>query len=451
VGALSVTGTGSAGTGGTIQNTTGSGIQATNTRSLTLSFMNMANANTTDGAAQGAGCDTSNVSLCNGSIDLTTISNGVSLSTISISGGNEMGIVGSGIVGLNVGNASSGECGVHFLGLTGNVSVTNSSFTGNAFNQFSVGNSSGSLTFTATGSTFSDPTNTTSGDGLGLSISGNASLTASVTGNTFARNGDDHFNVTASGSAGGSVTFQNNTMTGANPASVGQTIAVRAGGGWSGNLFYDINGNSITGAIAVAINTGIAATTSSALLHGHIRNNIVGTAGVVNSGSAQGQCIMVEANGTGDGTHTSSVTGNTVRRCFDRGIYVLGSRDGNNNVNATISTNNISELLDVNSRNAIMIETGSSLLTETGTVCADILNNTMITANTTPDEMRIRQRSPSTVRLPGYSGGAADDTAVEAYLVARNVAAAGLSADVTHTAAGPFLNTVPAGSQCSQP
>ena len=153
-------------------------------------------------------------------------------------------------------------------------------------------------------------------------------------------------------------------------------------------------------------------------------------------------------NGTGNGTHTTSITNNILRRCFDKGIDLLGSRDGNNILNATVTGNNVNELVDPSSRWAIRLETGSSLLTETGTVCADIANNTLF-AQTIGDEMSVRARSPVTLRFPGYAGGTTDTNALQVYLQSRNPAGGTALATVSNGAT--FNNTVPAGSACPTP
>ncbi|HEX2094330.1 MAG TPA: Ig-like domain-containing protein, partial [Longimicrobiaceae bacterium] len=78
VNGLQVTGTGSAGTGGTIQNTTGSGIQATSAANLSLSWMNLTNANTVDGGTSATTCRNDDVSTCNAAVDLDGVT-GVTL------------------------------------------------------------------------------------------------------------------------------------------------------------------------------------------------------------------------------------------------------------------------------------------------------------------------------------------------------------------------------------
>ncbi len=451
---LTVSGNGAAGSGGTIQNTTGSGVQATGTRDLSLSWMNLTNATTTDGGVAGGSCSNDNVSTCNGAIDLMNAT-GVTLNRLAISGSAEQGIVGSNVTNFSLSNSTiqnaggdPHEHGILFTGLFGTSSITSTSVTGSYEANFRALNTNGSATLTVTGSTFSNTSAAGGADGFLFDAQGTASATVNVSGSTFAANKDDHFNVTGANSATVNVTFASNTLSGGNASSVGQGIALRAGGTYSGTFTYDINDNTLNGALPTAINVGFGSTSASGLLRGRIRNNRIGTSGVALSGSAQGSCILAEANGTGTGTHTVSITNNILRRCYDKGIDLLGSRDGSNNLNATVTGNSVDELVDVSSRWAIRLETGSSLLNETGAVCADIANNTL-NAAAIGDEMSVRARSPVTLRFPGYTGGTTDGIALQNYLTARNPA--GGQAAATASSGATFNNTSPAGSTCPTP
>ncbi len=448
--------------GGTIQNITTSGVQATNATNISLSRINFSNANTADGGVAGGTCDLGVVSTCNGAIDLSNVS-GVTLSRININGAEEQGIVGSSVTGFSLTNSNvqnagdeAAENGAYFINLFGTVTVTGSRFTGSSFNNFGVLNDTAGtpLNMTVTGSIFSS-NSAIGGDGLVVDTRIGTNTNMRVTTSTFTANKDDHFNFVSSSNAVANVTFDDNTLTGGHASPTGQGIAIRVGGPFSGTLRFDIEGNSVNGAIPTAINTGLGSSEPAGTMHGFIRNNIVGTSGVNNSGSAQGSCILAEANGLGSGgvhaapagTFTVSVTGNTLRQCFDKGIDLLAVRDGDNNMNATVSGNNVNELDDAASRQAIRLETGSSLLDETGTVCADILNNTLNAAIT--EEMSVRARSIATLRFPGYTGGTGDTTALQNYLQARNPA--GGTAVASVLAPATFNNTVPAGSACAQP
>jgi hypothetical protein len=335
-----------------------------------------------------------------------------------------------------------------FVGLFGTNSITSSSVTGSAEANFRALNTSGTSTLTVTGSTFSNTSTALGADGFLFDAQGTANATVNVSGSTFAANRDDHFNVTGSNSAVVNVTFANNTLSGGHASTVGQGIALRAGGAYSGTFTYDIDNNTLNGAIPTAINVGFGSTSAGGLLRGKIRNNDVGTSGVALSGSTQGSCILAEANGTGTGTHTTSITNNILRRCFDYGIQLLGNRDGSNNLNATVTGNDVNELVNASSRNAVRLETGSSLANETGSVCADIANNTLFAA-TAGDEISVRVRSVTTARFPAYTGGATDAGALQTYLQGRNPAGGTALASVS--GGSSYNNTSPAGSACPTP
>jgi len=90
---------------------------------------------------------------------------------------------------------------------------------------------------------------------------------------------------------------------------------------------------------------------------------------------------------------------------------------------------------------------------DSGTVCADIggagaLVNTVTGPNFGGDLIRVRQRFSTTVRLPGYGGGATDTTAVANYLIGRNTItneAPNAKASATTQAPGSFTG----GAACT--
>jgi hypothetical protein len=335
------------------------------------------------------------------------------------------------------------------------VSLTSSTFTGGAATNFGVLNTAaGTLNMTVTGSTFSS-NSAIGGDGLLLDVRGGTTTKIWVKGSTFTANRDDHFQVAASADAivhttfGGPTLAERNTLTGGHAGALGQGITMRVGGPFSGTYTFDINNNVINGAIPTAINTG-SGSMSGGVIHGTIRNNLIGTSGSALSCSTQGSGILVETNGGGTGgVYHALVTGNILRQCFDKGIDILGSRDtGSSSLNVTATSNDVSELTNGASRWALRLETGSSLANETGTICADFSSNTLF-AQTFGDEMSIRQRSNTPVLLRGYTGGANNDAAVVTYLQNRNPS--GGTATATHTLATNFQNTPGPGNACTQP
>jgi hypothetical protein len=418
-GGLVVTGSGAAGSGGSIINTTGA-----------------------DGAIAGNGVYLSGASA-------------VSLDRMVLTGHSNHGIYGTGVAGFTIANSTvqgngtnaggSGEGGVYFLGLTGT-----STLSAVTVNQHSSGNglyvynTAGTLNMTVTGSTFSNSEN----DGVLVEADNSAAVTMTVSTTNFSANKGDHVQVAPNNASVVSATITGGTFSGGHPTALGQGITMRSGGPFSGTFTYDIDGITINSSVSYAINTGFGSTTGTGLVRGKIRNNTIGSAGVALSGSAQASCILAETNGPGTGTHTVSITGNTLRGCFDRGVELFGNRDGSNHLNATITGNNINDLNQMFSRHAIHLESGSSLLNETGTICADIANNTM-TAATAVDEIRVRLRSATTARFPGYTGATTDAVALTAYMQSRNPS--GGSASVAISSPATANNTSPAGNACPTP
>jgi hypothetical protein len=75
---------------------------------------------------------------------------------------------------------------------------------------------------------------------------------------------------------------------------------------------------------------------------------------------------------------------------------------------------------------------------DTLSYCGDIENNTLSSGG--GDAVRLRHRSLTTIRLPGYGGTAFDTAAVVAYLVGRNPASADTFSAATSSAGGGFVN-----------
>jgi hypothetical protein len=414
-GGLTVSGSGSAGSGGTIQRTTGPGISLTSTSNVSLSWMNVQN-------------------------------------------GGDDGIRGSNVTGFTLdrstlsanGNAA-GESGLDFAGLFGTASITNSTITGSAEDNAVIRNSSGTLSsLTVTGSTFSS-NSSIGNDGLLIDLTGTANVTASVSSSTFTANRGDHFQGTAANSAVLNVTFSGNTLTGGHATALGQGITINAATavpGFSGAVTYTLSNNSINGAILNAIQTNLGTSAAGATMSGTISNNVIGTAGSFQSCSTQGSGIGIDAHG--NGTHTVVVSGNTIRQCFDRGITVLAN-DGSGTLNLTVTGNNSSHSDGTNSREGFFLNAGSADpnifgVADAHFVCLNLggagaLSNTLTHGPGASDDFRIRQRFSTTVRLPGYAGSATDTAAVVSYVLSRNSATAG-SATVSSPPGGGFVGGV---------
>ncbi|RYD62912.1 MAG: hypothetical protein EOP83_13405, partial [Verrucomicrobiaceae bacterium] len=409
-GGLTVTGDGGGtnnGSGGIIQRTSGAGVNLSSTSSVSLSYMNI----------QDAGDD-------------------------GISGSSVTGFVLNRSNVTNNGNALN-EDGVDFggsgnttpNGLFGSANVTNSVFTGNYHNQFTVRNSSGTVALAITGSTFNGrAAENNNNDGLFLEALSTATITANAQTSNFSANKGDHFQAAASNSGNLNITFKTNTLTGGHSSALGQGITFNAAtglalGGYTGTVNYDIDGNTINGSILSAITVNLGTSNPPALFNGFIRNNVIGTTGVTYSGSTQGNGISWDAHGKG--THTSSVTNNTVRESFDRGMAVLVN-DGSPVTNLTITGNNLRPTASdpLGSREAIEFNLGSTSTNIFGeidapTVRVNLSGNTLLGGVAKNGDIRMRQRLGSRVEMPSFSNGGDPFNAanVVSYLQGNNAGA----------------------------
>jgi hypothetical protein len=415
---LLVTGTGTAGSGGTISGATANQISLTSARNVSLSHMIIQN-------------------------------------------GGESGIYGSNLTNFRLkhstvsGNGNAvGEAGLEFENLLGTDSIVNTVVTGSSDDNLVVRNTSGTLdSLVVIGSTFSS-NSSIGNDGILVTASNTANVTVRVRGNTFTANRGDHFQATASNSAVLNVVLSGNSMTGGHASALGQGITLGNGLTHTGTFTYDIDNNQIpSGPISNAVTVNHAGTTGS-VMQGRIRNNTIGTSGANLSCSASGHGIAVGA--ANRGTHTVSITGNTVRRCYDRGIELNLVDGAPVTVNATITGNTVNELTTTFARQALYVNVGGFDPNFLGvrdnfTVCADIQSNDL-TPNPgySTEAIRLRMRFDSRMNLPGYTGPF--DNAggqVDTYLAARNTLTG--SAAATTTATSSTYGYHNAGASCPTP
>jgi hypothetical protein len=396
---LTVAGTGAAGTGGTIQNSSGAGIDLMSTRSPSFSFMNVQNGG--DDGIRGSSV------------------NGFNLSSSSVS---------------NNGNAVN-ESGLDFVGgLTGTASISSTNVTGSAENNLIVTNASGTLNLTVTGGSFSNTSALVGNDGIHLDANTTAAIIASITGATFSNSRGDHFqfatNATSTGSS--NVTFSNNTLTGAaGNLGAGITLSTDA----SSDTAFTLANNNVQGAVSSAITVDLGTnSTAGGTLSGTISGNTIGTAGVVNSGSSQFNGITTYANG--NGTMTVAIANNLIREYNNfAGIDARIRAGAAPTLNATITGNTISNP-GTFANNGLFVQ-GGAATGDGGLICAGITGNTMAGSGANGGtDFRLRQRFNTTIRLPGYGGAAGDTAAVIAFVQGNNPGAETGSATVDFPASG---------------
>jgi hypothetical protein len=192
---------------------------------------------------------------------------------------------------------------------------------------------------------------------------------------------------------------------------------------------------------------GGGAFTSFGLFSGTISGNLIGTAGVANSGSDVGDGITVKTNGNG-GTTRVSILSNTIRRYGQHGIALL-ARDATSGhtLHARVQNNNIAEGEAVTSQDGINVTMGA-LNTDVLSLCLDIGGAGGANGNTVASAVRngVRVRSSGlpaanvTLTAPAYDGTGAT------YFTNRNPAAVGASGNSFSNASG----TTTAGN-CTTP
>ena len=408
-GGLHVTGTGSAGSGGTIRlktgadgTTTGIGIYLNSTTGVQLAWMQLN--------------DFDNFAIRGTNVQGFTMTNVV-------------------INGTNGTNDGFDEGAVSFANLTGSASVTNSSISGAVEHNMQVLNSGGTLNrLTVSGTTFGAMSTATGSDALLIESSGTAVMNVTADTNTFTSARGDHFQYSNTTAAeAGDVVFTNNTITNAHPAVVGGGGGIRVVGGnnsgQNGNITFSVSGNSIRGARGTALAVNKLGGTGT--YSGTIANNVVGATGVQGSGSLEGSGIFVLTDG--GGTYTASITGNTVRQYDNDGIFAQTGGSGvvgTGTMNVTVTGNTVTEpetqVAGALATNGFHLN-GGTIPGDTYQICLQLSGNTLagsgqdtIPAGSTFGDFRVRQRQSTTVRLPGYAGGAIDVAAVVAFLQGQN-------------------------------
>lgn len=311
-GGLSVTGTGSANTGGTIQNMTGVGISLTSTASPTFNYINVSG--TGDHAFSGS--LVSNLSISNSTIN-------------------------------NAGNATN-EHGISFnqngmANLTGTFTLNNVSMTAFHAQAVSIWNYSGSLTLNISDSDFNDNHDVNGTNALDIRALTAANMNVNVTSNAFDNIEGSAFAFVADGSGGHDINVISNTSTNSGGPDNFPTQAVFSLNIQSPTLstfdFKSNNLQSVAGEGIIVVGEG----------------NLMGRVGGDNV--ADGNTIVIDGVGdamrfdfdgllaTSDGNYIWTILAKnntmTLSNTSDDGIQIL-NRDHTGTLNLTIESNTIS-------------------------------------------------------------------------------------------------------------
>jgi hypothetical protein len=449
-GGLTVTGTGSATSGGTIQGIAGADLASNNCGAVSVA-----------GGPAGVGV-------------FMNATKSVSLSWMTFPGtfGN-FGILGYAVNGFTLDNTSmTGTYGdnvnvdddtVHFCGLTGSATISNSTISNGAESNLRVVNGSGTLNrLNITNDTFG-LNQTNGGDGVLLEADG-GTLNVTVQDSTFSGARGSPFQAVPQVGATMDLVFgqpgHGNTIhnTHSNIVAFAQDLNVAAGG----TLTFDINSNHFDSASAVQAQGGvfINAANSTAVASGYFRNNSIGISGVANSGSSGNDpALDIESNGGGD--LTIVVTNNQIYQFGSNGAGVLaqaGATGGNPVAfNVTFTNNTIAQpgtFAVSNNAQGFQLNNGTNS-GENFTSCLGFSGNVLNGAGTgSGGDARFRQRFDTKVQMPGYTGpadGTASSPTVAGYIQGLNPTGPPSVTSVSSTAGGGGFFNTPGGASCPQP
>jgi hypothetical protein len=456
-----------------------SGIQLSNTGSndaLTVAGAGgtCTNANTS-GCSGGriqdtTGADSDTSATPNGTGIVLNNTRGVSLTRMHLNDHANYGIRGSNVTNFtfanSVVNGSNGtnvngdfnESSILFdnptsggAGLTGSASFTNSHVQGGLANNVWIKNESGTLNR----ATFDAMTiGTTNGDGIMVEGIGTSTNNVTVQNSTFTAAAGDLFQMIGSGSGGSDLDFTSNAMSNSHPsiATGGGGVTITGGAGTGGHFDVDITGtntfrDSHTHALTLQKSAGAGS------MNATVTGAQIGLAGTANSGSLEGSGIAfhVQSNGVNPVNATATISNNQIRQYNNYGIDMQAGTGvgGSGNVNLTVTGNTIANP----GTNGAIGNIFQGIHLNSGVVASDsYLTCALISGNTASNsgrngghDLRVRARQSTTVRLPGYAGGATDTTAVANYLLAQNTAVTA-SASTPDPGSGGYVG----GAACAQ-
>ncbi len=414
----------------------------------------------------------------------------VSLTRMHIHDFDNYGIFGSSVInftlansvvnGINGNDPNVHEAAFAFQNLTGSASVSSTVIQGGVNDNVRVINNTGTLDRIVFQNFTEGPMdlgNANGNDGMLIQAQGNSTIKMSVLDSSLTSARGDILQFDLAGSAAGNPTgdliFRRNTVNNTHPfVVVGGGGLTLSGGGFASSaptLTYDIgggagNGNTFRGARGTALlilfQTGAGSNT------GRIENNTFGVTGVSGSCSLEANCIEIRTEGRA--AQTSLVNNNTIQQYGGvagvyyemDGINTAGSTGTIGAMNSTVTNNTVREPVGPPSGTSSGIHYNfGATAADTYNGCADILNNTANNAgendaSSAGRDYIVRQRNSTTLRLPGYIGGATDTAAVTSYIQGRNINGASSSVFVQAIITAPgqgILNTSPAGSACTQP
>lgn len=414
-GGLTVTGTGIAGSGGTIANkagantitTEGIGIYLNNCSNVSLSRMQLN--------------DFSNYGIRGLSVNGFSMSNSNVQSNFGKNGDSDADNEGSIVFGTPT----------SLNGLTGEVSITNCIIEDGFEDNFIISNQTGTMSsFTMSNTTIQDNSTASPGnEGFAIILDGSASLTtANITNCTFQRNRANGIHIiTESNSSIGSLNIGNATV-GSGGTFTDNNIGIHIVHNGTGSHNFTLQNATLntstllTPASPININLG-GSSTAATSFNGLINANSVS---VPSDGVGPGMRLITNGAGTMD----LDVTNNTVTTAnANLGLEFL-ARDGSSKLKAVITGNTIT-LTNSTASHGIQINSGAVTTDETN-VCVKIGGTTLSEKNTISNaasvitmqsHIRVRNRFAGTIfGIQDLSPNPTSNTAdVISFITARNV------------------------------
>jgi uncharacterized repeat protein (TIGR01451 family) len=383
----------------------------------------------------------------------------VSLSRVHVGGHANFAIYGSNVNGFTLSNSlvdgangdgdAADENAVTFAELFGSASIASSSIGGGREDNLRVENSSGSLDLVVAHSDFGATHQSFGEDAIAFSGAGGAVMKLTVDNSRLRFGRSDLLQARALNSTAMQVVVLNSILDNDHPNTLsgGGGILLEAGSPLPAlSLTFNLSGNTFRDALGHAVN--IYKGPGAGAVSGTISGNVIGIPNLANSGSAQASGIAVD--GDGAGAVTVNIVNNQIRNYNNDGINLNAGSLGTSNValNATV-VGNIVEQPGQFGSNALELVSGTNS-GNVNQVCLDARGNTFENGGSDAnfeDDVNLRHRFATTVRLPGYTGAQFDTNAVANFVAAQNPGNETVIA-ATSAAGGGYQNTS-GGAACA--
>ncbi|MGH8566453.1 MAG: Ig-like domain-containing protein, partial [Gammaproteobacteria bacterium] len=428
-GSFTVTGTGAAGTGGTIQNITTRGASFITASNISLTNMNFTNANQNDGPTAPDGVVGGN-SDENGAIHLQSAAN-VALTGVTITTAAQHGINGNGVRNLDLTNVTiSGtgnevwESGMFISNLAGRVSASQDSVFQNLnisnTGQFNIYITNGTPTAAApaekdrlsiTNSQFSNSGINVIGDHITVQNVGTANFETLVSGSSFTALVDpsthtsDNIQVDASESSSSNASISTSTFSGAGQAA----INLSASGNGVGT-FSVMNNSNITVRAATGINLSSVGPSS---LRGTISGNTIST-NVTNNPAFGIQAIVNDFGSIIANINNNTINGNGSTD-FDYGIRG-GARIGNGTADFTLQDNTVQSAEVA----GVWFFSGNATAGETSRTCVNFVSNLIDAGPLQFVDYFVEQYTGTTFQIQVLVGSGTSATNVQNFIAATD-------------------------------